>query len=306
MADETSPSNWGRWGADDQVGTANYITPETILAAARLIRRGVVFSCAIPLDERGPVHPGRLPPKHFMTVSGADYHAGARSRGTGGIKFADDYLVAGLQCSTQWDGLAHAWYGEALYNGVPETEVRGTGARRLGIEHLHRHFVGRGVLLDLPRAINGGERLAQAYAITSDDLDRAVAMAATDVGRGDILLVRTGHLPWYYALEDKSAFWRGQPGLGRSTVAWLHRREVAAVALDNISAEVQPPEEDGAVFPLHGMLLRDLGLTIGEMFDLEALAADCAADGVYECFVVAQPLRITGAVGSPINPLAIK
>lgn len=306
MTDEHRLSNWGRWGADDEIGTANYITPEAIVAAAGLIRRGAVFSCAIPLDERGPVYPGRLPPKHLMTISGADYHAGMRARGSEGIKFADDYLFAALQCSTQWDALSHAWYGGELYNGVPETEIRGTGARKLGIEKLHRHFVGRGVLLDLPRAINDGARLAQGYAVTADDLDRAVAMAATPVGTGDILLVRTGHVPWYYTLKSKGEFWKGQPGLGRTTVDWLHRHEVAAVAVDNITVEVQPAEEEGAALPLHGALLRDLGLTLGEMFDFEALADDCAADGVYECFFVGQPLRITGAVGSPLNPLAIK
>jgi kynurenine formamidase len=305
----TRLSNWGRWGADDEIGTANLVTPEAVVKAARLVRRGVVFSCAIPLDEKGPVYPGRLPPKHVMTVSGADYAAGQRGMGSdppGGIKFADDYIFAALQCSTQWDSLAHAWYGEQLYNGVPEKEIRGTGARRLGIEKLYRHFVGRGVLLDLPRAINGGERLAQGYAITAEDLDRALAAARTEAGTGDIVLVRTGHLPWFYTLKDKREFWKGAPGLGRTTVAWLHARDVAAVAMDTVAIEVQPAEGEGGYLPLHGWLIRDLGLTLGEMFDLEALAADCASDGVYEFLFVGQPLRITGAVGSPINPLAIK
>ncbi|MEO6238740.1 MAG: cyclase family protein [Vicinamibacterales bacterium] len=298
--------NWGRWGSADEIGTANYITPETIVAAAQLVRRGAVFSCAIPLDEKGPVYPGRQPPKHLMTLSGADYHAGLRSMGAEGIKFADDYLFAALQCSTQWDALSHAWYGNQLYNGFAETEVRGTGARKLGIEKLHRHFVGRGVLLDLPRAINGGERLQPGYAVTADDLDRAVTHAATDVRRGDILLIRTGHLPWYYTLKNKAEFWKAAPGLGKATVPWLHAHEVAAVAVDNITVEVQPAEDPANHLPLHGALLRDLGMTLGEMFDLDPLAADCAADGVYQCLFVAQPLRIPGAVGSPINPLAIK
>jgi kynurenine formamidase len=301
--------NWGRWGTGDEIGTANFIAPDMIVRAAGLIRRGVVFSCAIPFDDRGPVYPGRLPPKHLMTISGADYAAGVRGFGTsppGGIKFADDYIFAPLQASTQWDALSHAWYGDRLYNGFPERDVRGTGARRLSIDRLHRHFVGRAVLLDLPRAINGGDRLAPGYAVTAADLDRAVDRAGTPVGTGDILLVRTGHLPWFYTLEDKAEFWKGAPGLGRTTVAWLHAREVAAVALDNITAEVQPAEEAGGQLPLHGALIRDLGLTIGEMFLLEDLAADCAADGVSECFFVGQPLRIPGAVGSPLNPLAIK
>lgn len=302
-------SNWGRWGAQDEIGTANYVSPEAIVAAARLVRRGVVFSCAIPLDEKGPVYPGRLPPKHVMTVSGADYAAGMRGSGTnppGGIKFADDYIFAALQCSTQWDALSHAWYGDQLYNGVSEKDVRGTGARKLGIEKLYRHFVGRGVLLDLPRAMNDGQRLAQGYPVTASDLDRAAAMGRVTIGKGDIVLVRTGHLPWFYTLKDKREFWNGAPGLGRTTVSWLHEREVAAVAMDTVAIEVQPAEGEGSYLPLHGALIRDLGMTLGEMFDLEPLADDCAQDGVYEFLFVGQPLRITGAVGSPLNPLAIK
>jgi kynurenine formamidase len=310
MAGDARPSNWGRWGADDEIGTANFIDAAAIVRAARLVRRGVVFSCAIPLDERGPVYPGRLPPKHMMTISGADYEAGQRGLGTdpdGGIKFADDYLFAALQCSTQWDALSHAWYGTELYNGVSQREIRGTsGARRLGIEKLHRHFVGRGVLLDVVRALDAGSRLEPGYAITADDLDRAVARARIAIEPGDILLVRTGHSPWFYTLKDKAEFWKAAPGLGHSTVQWLHDRQVAAVAVDNVTVEVQPAESKGGVLPLHGALIRDLGLTLGEMFSLDDLAADCDADGVHEFLFIGQPLRITGAVGSPINPLAIK
>ena len=225
----------------------------------------------------------------------------------GGIKFADDYLFAALQCSTQWDALSHAWYGNELYNGVSQREIRGSsGARRLGIEKLHRHFVARGVLLDVVRALGANERLDPGYAISADDLDRAVSLAGVPIEPGDVLLVRTGHLPWFYALKDKSAFWRGAPGLGRSTVAWLHDRRVAAIAADNITVEVQPAESPGGDLPLHGALIRDLGMTLGEMFYLEELAADCHTDRVAEFLFVGQPLRITGAVGSPINPLVIK
>lgn len=310
MPQDRPLSNWRRWGPSDEIGTANLITPEAIVRAAGLVRRGIVISCAAPLDDRGPVYPGRIPPKHFMTLSGADYECGQRGVGTdpeGGIKFADDYLFAALQCSTQWDALSHAWYGNELYNGFSQREIKGSsGARRLGIEKLHRHFVGRGILLDLVRALGADSRLESGYAITAGDLDRGVAQAGSRVETGDILLIRTGHLPWFYTLKDKSEFWRAAPGLGRSTLPWLHDHDVAAVALDNIAAEVQPAESPGAILPLHGILIRDLGMTIGEMFHLEELAADCRQNGGYEFLFVGQPLRITGAVGSPINPLAIK
>jgi kynurenine formamidase len=301
--------NWGRWGTDDEIGTANYVTAESIVAAARLVRRGLVISCAVPLDERGPVYPTRLPPSHMMTLSADDYAAGRLPSGNapgGGVKFADDYIFAALQCSTQWDGLSHAWYGDQLYNGVPQAAVNATGASRLSIDRLYRHFVGRGVLLDLPRAFNNGLRLAPGYPITADDLDRAASFARTTIQQGDVVLVRTGHLAWFQELQDKREFWKGAPGLGVTTVAWLHEHRVAAVALDTVAAEVQPTEVPGATLPLHGLLIRDLGMTIGEIFDLDPLADACADDGVYEFLFVAQPLRIAGAVGSPINPLAIK
>ena len=83
--------NWGRWGSDDEIGTANYVTAEAIVAATRLVRRGLVISCALPLDDRGPIYPTRIPPKHVMTSSGADYAAGKRPSGElpgGGVKFA--------------------------------------------------------------------------------------------------------------------------------------------------------------------------------------------------------------------------
>jgi|HubBroStandDraft_4_1064222.scaffolds.fasta_scaffold00453_7 kynurenine formamidase len=310
MPPDPQLNNWQRWGATDEIGTANLITPGAIVHAARLVRRGVVFSCAAPLDDRGPVYPGRLPPKHMMSVSGSDYEAGQRGMGSdpeGGIKFADDYLFAALQCSTQWDALSHAWYGTELYNGFSQREIRGTtGARRLGIEKMYKHFVGRGILLDVVRALDAGERLQPGYAITAEDLNRATQQTGLSVESGDIVLVRTGHLPWFYTLKDKSEFWKGAPGLGRSTTQWLQDHGVSAVALDNIAAEVQPAESEGGILPLHGVLIRDLGMTIGEMFHLEELAADCQKDGVYEFLFVGQPLRITGAVGSPINPLAIK
>jgi len=120
--DEPALRNWGRWGADDERGAANYMTPERIVAAARLIETGKTFSLAIPLDEKGPVYPGRLNPHRTMVISGADYAAGFESD----FKFAADYIYMPLQGSTQWDALSHAWYGETLYNGVPESAIRGS------------------------------------------------------------------------------------------------------------------------------------------------------------------------------------
>jgi kynurenine formamidase len=98
----------------------------------------------------------------------------------------------------------------------------------------------------------------------------------------------------------------GEPGIGQDCCEWLHDREVAAILSDNWAIEVLPGENPDAVLQIHCVLIRDMGMSLGEILDLEELAADCAADGVWEFFFCAPPLKVTNAVGSPINPLAIK
>jgi len=296
--------NWGRWGADDERGAANYITGERIVAAAKLIQSGKTFSLAIPLDHQGPVYPGRLNPHRTMTITGADYVAGVEGDG----KYADDYIYMPLQGSTQWDSLAHAWYGDTLYNGVPQSAIRSApgagGATRLGIENVKDSLVGRGVLIDV-LAYKGGA-LPAGYVITRADLESALANQDTEVRPGDIVVVRTGITPGFYEIEERVArlqyLMAPQTGLGMDVVPWIHEKRIAAVAADNLGLEALPMGEE----TLHKSLIKDLGVYLGEIWWLEELAADCAADGRYEFFLAAQPLHIPGAVGSPLNPVAIK
>lgn len=306
-------NNWGRWGAEDERGAANFITPARIVQAARLVESGRIFSLAIPIDRNGPVFPPRLPPHHTMTITGADYLAdpSVAPFGRSPIRFADDYLYMALQGSTQWDALSHGWYGGSLYNGVPESAVRSSeagGATRLGIENVKTGFVGRGVLIDVVR-FKGGE-LARGQTITRADLEGALRAQKTAVLPGDIVLVRTGVVPRWYTLDaaGRLAFFsEPMAGLGSDTVPWIQERELAGIAADNLALERIPNEIDPAlVAPLHGNLLRDLGVYIGEIWWLEELAEDCARDGRYTFFLAAQPLHIPGAVGSPLNPIAIK
>jgi len=308
-----SMNNWGKWGADDERGAANYITPERIVAASKLIQTGKTFSLAIPLDSTGPVFPPRTPPHHTMTATGADYAADPSFNpfGESPIRFADDYIYMPLQGSTQWDGLSHGWYGGKLYNGVPESAIRSSqagGATKLGIQNVKTGFVGRGVLIDVVR-YKGGP-LPTGYSITRADLEGALKKQKTKVLPGDVVIVRTGLVPQWYTLDPagKLAYF-AQPmtGLGSDTVPWIAEMEIAGIAADNIALERIPNETDPAsVIPLHGNLLRDLGVYIGEIWWLEELAEDCAKDGRYAFFLAAQPLNITGAVGSPLNPIAIK
>jgi kynurenine formamidase len=301
------PNNWGRWGDLDERGTINFITPERIAAAAALVRTGRAISCAIPLDSRGPVHPSRSGVVHLYAKTGADFIAGTRGgRNPAHFQGSDDYLFMPLQGSTQWDGLAHVFHRDVMYNGFWAGNVEAFhGARRGSIHLLKDRVAGRGVLLDLPRWL-GVDRLPQGHGITSAELDGCAAAQDVEVRTGDLLLVRTGHVPWFYELADKGAFWRGgAPGMSRETVEWIHAREIAALAMDNIAVEVEPFEEPYEhVYPLHIRLIRDLGLTLGEIWWLEDLAAACAAESRWEFFLSAAPLALTNASGSPLNPIA--
>ena len=299
--------NWGRWGPDDERGTLNYISPDRIVAAAGLVKRGAVFSLAIPFNAKGPQidQPRRFNPIHRMMLTGPDCTTGA-VKFPGGVGFTDDMVVMPLQCATQWDALSHCFLDGQLYNGYDANEVSSRGARRLGIEKVSRGVAGRGVLVDLPR-VAGVDWLEPGHAITAEELDAALEAEHVDVRAGDILLVRTGMIAMCNARGGWGDYAGGPaPGLAFSTADWVHRHQLAAVATDTWGMEVRPNEIPDSFQPLHQVFIVNMGLTIGEIFQLDELAGDCARDGVYEFFFVAPPLPITGAVGSPINPLAIK
>ncbi|MEM7364319.1 MAG: cyclase family protein [Pseudomonadota bacterium] len=304
-------NNWGRWGDDDQKGAANYITAKQIVKAARLIKSGEMFSLAIPIAADGPVHPSRISPQHIMTGTGTDYVAG-QPPAVGRMKFADDYIYMPLQGSTQWDGLSHAWYGDTLYNGVTEAAIRTApangGATKLGIENVATSLVGRGVLIDV--LTHKGGKLPVGYEITRADIEATVKAQKTSVKEGDLVLLRTGVVPDYYRLTDpieRATFMVApQAGIGLDVVDWIADHRIAGIAADNVALEVLPNPDPTKTLEVHGALLRDLGVYMGEIWWLEELAADCQDDGRFEFFLAAQPLNVPGAVGAPLNPIAIK
>lgn len=295
-------SNWGRWGKEDERGTINFITPDVVRRAAACVRRGEVFSLGLTFGADGPQigQGGRVNPLHIMTATEARLGADPDAP-----RYSDDVVVMPLQCATQWDSLAHVFYGGQLYNGFPASTLTAAGASRNGIDKQGAGIVSRGVLLDLARVRNV-ERIAPGTALGPDDLEAAERAQGMRAERGDVLLVRTGHITVFTKDGNREGYMRQSPGLNMACAEWLHRREVAAVACDNNAVEVIPFEDQTLPLPLHQLCLRDMGLTLGEMFDFEALAADCAADGVWECLFTAPPLKVTGAVGSPLNPLAVK
>jgi kynurenine formamidase len=300
-------SNWGRWGSDDARGTLNYLTPDKRVEGAALVRRGASFSLAQRFDANGPQRGWRrrTNPVHTMLDTGLD-----AERGQGfphGIGGADDVIFMPLQCSTQWDGLGHIFDHGIAWNGRRAGDVvTSEGDQVTGIENVADAIVGRAVLLDVGRVFGADGELPDGFAITPEQLDETAARAGVRVGRGDLVLVRTGQLT--RARRDGWGDYAGgdAPGLSFACAGWLHRTEIAAIATDTWGFEVRPNEFEVAFQPLHQVAIPHVGLTIGEMWDLDALAADCAADGVFEFFLVAAPLPVTGAVGAPVNPIAVK
>jgi kynurenine formamidase len=297
-------SNWGRWGAEDERGTLNFITAETVLAAKDSIRSGKVFELSLPLGSVGPQvgGGGRFNPIHTMTILPGDFNA------PDGFLVTDDAIFMPLQTASQWDSLAHVGYDGLLYNNrIAADTVKGmSGASANTIEHSLPGMIGRGVLLDIARLRGVDWILPDADPIEPEELEAAEAAAGVRLGTADALLVRTG---WRKKslVEGWTPEWIGvNPGLSLNCAEWIHDRELAVVASDNWCIEIAPSRIPGTVLPLHSVCIRDLGLTFGEMFDFEALAEDCAADGQYDFFFSGPPLRIVNGVGSTASPIAVK
>ncbi|OZE95517.1 cyclase [Rhodococcus sp. 14-2686-1-2] len=302
--------NWGKWGEDDVRGTMNYITDELRAAAGSLIKRGVSFSLSQSFDMDGPQKGWRrrTNPVHTMLDTGTDAVAGIQGfpHGLGG---ADDVVSMPLQCSTQWDGLGHIFDHGIAWNGRPaDSVVTSLGDGVTGIETVANGIVGRGVLLDVGRQFGEDGELPDGFAITTEHLKSTISAqgVTAEVRRGDLVLVRTGQLS-RVRREGWGEYAGGAaPGLSFTTADWLHDSEIAAVATDTWGFEVRPNEFDVAFQPLHQVAIPNIGLFLGEMWDLDELSADCATDGVFEFFLTAAPIPVTGAVGAPVNPIAVK
>lgn len=305
-------SNWGRWGPDDEIGTLNFTTAQDVVDAAGLVREGRVISLALRFDAAGPQNGrsafppvGRFNPVHLMLRTGTDAYSGVLDGR--GIRSADDIVILPMQSGTQWDGLGHIFYGDRMWNGYDCRLVSSFGAQKCGIEQTASKLVGRGVLLDVARHL-GVEWLDDGFGVDAALLDEVCAAQGVEVRRGDHLLIRTGQLEAKLAAASWDGYNGGDaPGLTFDTLDWLHRAEVAAVATDTWGAEVRPNQsvEAGINQPWHWLSIPVLGLTVGEIFDLAELGAACATAERYEFLFVAPALPVTGAVGSPVNPLAI-
>lgn len=298
--------NWGRWGVEDQRGTLNHIGPETLKAAAAEVVDGKLFNLGLAFNKNGPQtgSGGRFNPKLYPTDLFTPLNPAYP-----GVCYSDDVVHMPLQAATQWDALGHVHYDGKLYNGCTARDcLTEKGALKMGIEHLATPgIMSRGVLLDIAR-LKGVERLPIDYGITVDDLNACCEKQGVSFRKGDILLVRTGHIQVFTKDQNRAGFTGLQPGLRHACAEWAHGHSLAAVCADNMAVELLDAEVMSSEVPLpfHMLALRDMGMPLGEMFNLEALAADCAADGRYSFLLSAPPLEVTNGFGSPVNPLALK
>lgn len=292
--------NWTRWGPNDQLGTLNFITETTTFQAAQLVKTGQIYPLGLPLANDGPIttSPHRFNPIHLME------RVPEQSIREGDVGTADDVIIMPLQCTTQWDALAHISHKGLLYGGRPASLVTVAGAGVNDVCNLTSRMATRGVLIDVAAA-RGVSNLEPGDAIEATEIESICTSQGVKVLPGDILLFRTGHLEYCRARE-----WRGfdgdAPGLGLSALRWLHDRDVAAVAADTYALEVKPYQLRGQASPFHVVALAYMGMVIGEMFDLSELSQACHADGTYIFFLVAAGIPVIGGVGTPVNPYAIK
>ena len=292
-----SLKNWGRWGHDDQRGTLNHLTDARRAAAAALVVSGESVSLAHDLaTEPRPEHPN--PVQHHMLASGDALD----SNGIPGYEAARDHLSFDLHglLTTHVDALSHMFVRGQMFGGRPTSEVRSDGAVANTVMTMADGVVGRGVLLDVPRAL-GSEYLDAGQVVTVEDLEAAEASEGVQVGAGDVLLVAWGRRARQVAKKGFDGF----SGLHAECLPWLQEREVAVLGSDGISDPMPFVGTPQWPFPVHQIGIVGMGLPLIDNMSLAPLAERCAASGRWEFLFTMAPLRISRGTGCPVNPVAV-
>ncbi|KAL0083577.1 putative cyclase-domain-containing protein [Phycomyces blakesleeanus] len=301
---------WGLWGEDDNLGTLNLLTPDKVVKATSLVSRGDVFALNWKLENPNMGMLNRDACTHIIKPIHGD------------MVFDDVYDGFNTQASSQWDGLRHFCLSTSgqFYNNTSAEEIKDPKNGKIGVHHMARRgIVGRAVLLDFARwaEVNVPDYDAfTRYEITVEELDAVAAHQGVTFEEGDILLLRTGWTARYEVKKAEDTLPVLNAALGElpdsaglkfseDTFRWVWNHHFAAIASDNIGVEALPFINPYAG-TCHSMFLSGWGMPLGEMFFLEALAEDCAKDGVYQFFFSSAPLNKFGGVASPPNALVIK
>lgn len=294
--------NWGKWGWDDERGTLNYLTPDKVAAAARLVKSGRQVSMAIPIGKTA-VADNPNPATHVFSL----LHDIPISKS--GLTFGMCWLGMGSHgdAYTHVDALNHVGYKGKLYNGKPVSTLTSRGSDWGAITAYATGLVGRGVLLDAARH-RGVEWLEPGEAVNRAELEAIEKAQGVRLGEGDILVFRTGH----HARRLKLGAWNneyppageGKAGLHVDTIPWMHERKIAAFLPDG-DGETVPSNVEDLPYPIHPLQLTAMGMLISDSLQLEELAAAVKEEKRFEFMVVGLPLRLPGATGTPWNPIAI-
>ena len=307
-----TPSNWGKWGSDDEVGALNYLDASEVLRGAQHIRSGEVFTLQTQMgDPHGdPVFPGRESIQRENILDESYWEPGKEGAPDfpGGLHYADDKATIFLQGSTQYDALGHVWYDGKIWNGYDaQTTVDGLSKASV-LPIAEKGVVGRGVLIDMARH-RGKDHLDKAETFNHEDLEEAARAQGVSIEPHDVLVVRTGFVPYFYQ-TTKEEFYENfcEPGLtySRELIEWFQNKEIPNLVTDTIGNEVTKDPDSGVMLPLHCSLMRNLGVTLTELCWLEELSAACAADGRWSFLYTAAPLKVVEGTGSPVNPVAIR
>lgn len=288
-ADKRCPS---KWGAADQRGAANLMTPETVLRATRLIKEGKVFELGKVLEPAIP----KFGLRQYAILTQRSAGPGGRNQQTGN----EEVVITELgQVGTQFDALPHIGIGDDLYN-CNKTMAIATrnGFTKLGVENVGA-LMTRGVMLDIA-ALKGVDILPASYEVTAADLEAAIQKQGTPVGKADVVLVRTGWGRHY--VTNNATFNSGQPGIGVGAAEWLAAKDIMLVGSDNWGIEVFPNPDKDLRFPVHQIMLTVNGIYQIENMNLEELSKEKA----WEFAFVVQPLKIKGGTGSTVAPIAIR
>ncbi|MDA0270316.1 MAG: cyclase family protein [Chloroflexi bacterium] len=291
----TKLNNWGRWGADDQFGTLNHITPETRRAALRLAQTGRTVSCAHPIATAAVVtnatRNGR-PADHRMTVNPGS---------------SSDYIGVSYHgfVNTHIDALCHIFTGPGgrLYNDVDPALVTMEGAKTHSVDNWRDGIVTRGVLYDIPR-MRGHDHVRDGEPVEGWQLQEWAAQVGVTPQPGDAVLIRSGAEPFWSTRPDfQMVMPLNTPGVGVSVLEFLHETSAALMGWDLQEASGQ--DQYGERIPLHAIAIPHMGLPLLDNANFERLAEACAETGRYEFLLTIAPLVVMGGTGSPVNPLAV-
>jgi kynurenine formamidase len=281
-----------RWGADDQRGAANRITPAKVMQARELIRQGRIY-------QLGRVYEAGMPlpaTRHYSLHIPQAYVATGSNQGI----FHDEVVSAEIgQVGTQFDGLGHFGIGDLFYNGNRRADfAQPGGLTRLGIENVGPIFT-RGVLIDVA-GLKGVAQLAAGYEVTAADIKAALSRQKVQITSGDMVVIHTGWGSLW--MKDNAKYLAGAPGIGLAAAQLLADAEVVVVGGDSSAVEVSPNPNASLAAPVHQLLITRNGIYLHENLATEELARDA----VYEFAYVFSPLRLKGATGSPGNPIAVR